>query len=247
MSTAFVLVHGACHGSWSWRPVVERLRARGHAVYTPTLPGLNPGDRRADIHLSDTVDYLVDYVEGHELADIVLVGHSWGGFPVSGAAIRLATRISRLVYWSAFVPLSGESMIDLCPPASGDMFRADAATSHDNSVKFPFDIFASTFMQDASPETQHIVYPLLERHPFHTMNESLELEELQRLQLPSSYVMSKDDLALPPGEFGSAPRFSDRLPGAPLIYTPGSHESQLTQAPALADALIRAATGSHTA
>jgi pimeloyl-ACP methyl ester carboxylesterase len=91
MSTTFVLVHGACHGGWSWRPVVERLRARGHAVYTPTLPGLNPGDRRADIHLSDTVDYLVDYVEGHELADIVLVGHSWGGFPVSGAAIRLAT------------------------------------------------------------------------------------------------------------------------------------------------------------
>lgn len=178
MSTTFVLVHGACHGGWSWRPVVERLRARGHAVYTPTLPGLNPGDRRADIHLSDTVDYLVDYVEGHELADIVLVGHSWGGFPVSGAAIRLATRISRLVYWSAFVPLSGESMIDLCPPASGEMFRADAATSHDNSVTFPFDIFASTFMQDASPETQHIVYPLLERHPFHTMNEPLELERI---------------------------------------------------------------------
>lgn len=43
MSTTFVLVHGACHGGWSWRPVVERLRARGHAVYTPTLPGLNPG------------------------------------------------------------------------------------------------------------------------------------------------------------------------------------------------------------
>ncbi|MDV6247668.1 hypothetical protein [Rhodococcus opacus] len=54
-------------------------------------------------------------------------------------------------------------------------------------------------------------------------------------------MLSKDDLALPPGEFGWAPRFTERLPGAPLIYTPGSHESQLTQPEPLAAALVEAA------
>ncbi|MFI6366329.1 alpha/beta fold hydrolase [Nocardia sp. NPDC050630] len=243
MSHTFVLVHGACHGGWTWRPVAEHLRTRGHAVYTPTLPGLNPDDQRADVHLSDVVDYLVDYVERAGLTNIVLVGHSWGGFPVSGASVRLATRIARLVYWSAFVPHSGETLIDLCPPAYGEMFRASAAASSDNSVMFPFDVFSAGFMQDASPETQRLFYPLLERQPFHTMNESLDLDEWAHLRLPSTYVLSKDDLALPPGEFAWAPRFPERLPDAPLIYTPGSHESQLTQPEALADALIQAANG----
>jgi pimeloyl-ACP methyl ester carboxylesterase len=58
----------------------------------PTLPGLGPCDERADVHLADMVDYLVDYVEKRDLTEIVLVGHSWGGFPISGASARLAWR-----------------------------------------------------------------------------------------------------------------------------------------------------------
>jgi len=45
------------------------------------------------------------------------------------------------------------------------MFRASAAASVDYSVIFAFDVFCAAFMQDASPETQRILYPLLERHP----------------------------------------------------------------------------------
>ncbi|MGC1764052.1 MAG: alpha/beta fold hydrolase, partial [Pseudolabrys sp.] len=39
----FVLVHGAWHGGWAWRRVVDRLSARGHRAFAPTLTGL--GDR----------------------------------------------------------------------------------------------------------------------------------------------------------------------------------------------------------
>jgi pimeloyl-ACP methyl ester carboxylesterase len=241
MSRTFVLVHGSCHAGWTWRPVAEHLRRQGHRVYMPTLTGLGTEDARADVHLADMVDYLVDYVETRDLTDIVLVGHSWGGFPISGASVRLASRISRLVYWSAFMPRTGETLIGLCPPAYGDMFRASAAESDDNSVIFSFEVFCAAFLQDASPETQRIVYPLLERHPFNSLNEPLDLDEFERLQLPSTYVLSQDDLALPPGELYWAPRFPDRLPGAPLIYTPGSHEAMFTQPEALANSFIEAA------
>lgn len=203
----------------------------------PTLPGLGTHDERANVHLVDMVDYLVDYVQQRDLADIVLVGHSWGGFPISGAAVRLASRIS----WSAFVPRTGETLIGLCPPAYGEMFRASAAASTDNSVIFSYEVFVAGFMQDASPETQRIVYPLLERHPFNTLNESLDLDEWERLQLPSTYVLSRDDLALPPGDLYWTPRFPERLPDAPLIYTPGSHEAMFTQPEPLANAFIEAA------
>jgi pimeloyl-ACP methyl ester carboxylesterase len=208
----------------------------------PTLPGLGTDDDRSQVHLADMVDYLVDYVETLGLADIVVVAHSWGGFPVTGAVPRLASRISRLVYWSAFVPRTGETLVDLCPPAYGEMFRASAAESDDNSVIFSYDVFCAGFMQDASPETQRILYPLLERHPFNSLIESLDLDEAERLNLPSTYILSEDDLALPHGEFWWAPRFPDRLPGAPVIYTPGSHEAMFTRPEPLANAFITAAS-----
>jgi hypothetical protein len=36
----FVLIHGASHGGWCWRKVVDILEKRGHKVYAPSLTGL---------------------------------------------------------------------------------------------------------------------------------------------------------------------------------------------------------------
>jgi dienelactone hydrolase len=36
----FVLVHGAWHGGRCWRRVADRLAAKGHRVFTPTMTGL---------------------------------------------------------------------------------------------------------------------------------------------------------------------------------------------------------------
>ena len=36
----FVLIHGAYHGGWCWRKVVDILEKRGHKVYAPSLTGL---------------------------------------------------------------------------------------------------------------------------------------------------------------------------------------------------------------
>jgi hypothetical protein len=30
MAATFVLIHGAWHGGWGWRPVAQRLRVAGH-------------------------------------------------------------------------------------------------------------------------------------------------------------------------------------------------------------------------
>ncbi len=80
MAETFVLISGAWHGGWAWRPVAQHLRAAGHTVHTPTLPGLADGDAPAALHLSDVVDFVVVHVERHDLTDVTLVGHSWGGY-----------------------------------------------------------------------------------------------------------------------------------------------------------------------
>ncbi|WAC08741.1 MAG: alpha/beta hydrolase [Thermodesulfobacteriota bacterium] len=102
----FVLVHGAWHGGWCWRRVADVLRARGHRVFAPSLTGV--GDRAhlfsKEISMQTHVDDILSVVETEELRDFVLVGHSYGGFVISGVADTLRERVSHYVYLDASVP-----------------------------------------------------------------------------------------------------------------------------------------------
>ncbi len=102
----FVLVHGAWHGGWCWRHVADILTARGNRVFMPSLTGL--GDRMhlfsKDISLQTHVEDILSIVEAEELSDFVLVGHSYGGFVISGVADAIRERASHYVYLDGSVP-----------------------------------------------------------------------------------------------------------------------------------------------
>jgi pimeloyl-ACP methyl ester carboxylesterase len=119
MPYTFVLVHGAWHGGWCWQRVADRLRASGHKVFTPTLTGV--GERahllRAGIDLKTHISDVVNVMKWENLADIVLCGHSYGGFVISGVAEQMAPAIRSIVFLDAFVPHNGESVQDLTGPA----------------------------------------------------------------------------------------------------------------------------------
>ncbi|GAA4029152.1 alpha/beta hydrolase [Streptomyces sp. NBC_01352] len=239
MSETFVLVTGACHGGWAWRPVAAELRAAGHQVHTPTLAGLGADDDPRGVTLTDCVNSLVDYVERAGLTDITLLGHSWGGFVLTGAAAKLEARIRRLVFWNAFVPNDGESLIDACPPHYGEMFLGVAAASGNDTVTFPFEVFQQAFMQDASEETQRLIHSLLVPQPLGTFTEKADTTAFAALDIPTAYILCTEDLALP-GEWAWADRFLPRLKNPLVIETPGSHEALFTRPAELADAFIRA-------
>ena len=86
--TAFVLVHGAWHGAWCWSRVVPLLRASDQPAHAVTLTGV--GERahllRRDIGLATHIADVVSLIENEELTDVVLVGHSYGGLVITGAA-----------------------------------------------------------------------------------------------------------------------------------------------------------------
>ena len=112
----FVLVHGAWHGGWCYRDVAAILRRDGHTVFTPTLTGLGERSHLAsatvglDTHVQDIVNVLL----WEELADVVLVGHSYGGMVITGVADQAPDRIAQLVYLDAFVPArDGDSLLTL--------------------------------------------------------------------------------------------------------------------------------------
>lgn len=54
-------------------------------------------------------------LEYEDLREVVLVGHSYGGVVITGAADRLAHRVDHLVYLDAEVPEDGQSEYDLVP------------------------------------------------------------------------------------------------------------------------------------
>jgi pimeloyl-ACP methyl ester carboxylesterase len=126
MAHTFVLVHGAWHGGWCWRRVAERLRNAGHSVFTPTLTGL--GERvhllRAGIDLKTHIADIVNVMKWEQLRDVVLCGHSYGGFIVSGVAEEMAPQIRAIVFLDAFLPQNGESVRDLTSAAVKEVARA---------------------------------------------------------------------------------------------------------------------------
>jgi pimeloyl-ACP methyl ester carboxylesterase len=134
MASTFVLVHGAWHGGWCWQRVADRLRGGGHEVFTPTLTGL--GERahllRAGIDLQTHITDVVNVMKWEELTDVVLCGHSYGGFIISGVAEAMAPAIRSIVFLDAFVPKNGDAIRDLTGPAvqeaiDGALKRGDLA------------------------------------------------------------------------------------------------------------------------
>lgn len=109
-----VLVHGGTLTSTMWDPVRAHLRARSIAV---DLPGrrYRPADLGA-VTIADWVASVVADIEEAGLTEVVLVGHSSGGYVVPGVAAALAARpapvLRGIVFVSATVPGDGERPVD---------------------------------------------------------------------------------------------------------------------------------------
>lgn len=121
----YVIVHGAWGGAWDWKEVDALLAARGHRVRRVALTGLGERVHLAspEIGLSTHILDVVNLLVWDDLRDVVLVGHSYGGMVITGAADRVPGRMRRLVYVDAFVPENGESVMDICQPPMADMVR----------------------------------------------------------------------------------------------------------------------------
>jgi pimeloyl-ACP methyl ester carboxylesterase len=131
----FVLVHGAWHGGWCWRDVAAALRSDGHIVHPPTLSGL--AERAAlapHVDLSTHTDELARLLAFEDVEDAVLVGHSYAGLVIAGAAARVPERLSRLVYLDAFIARPGQSMFDLLRPERRAVYEASI---HDDLIPSP--------------------------------------------------------------------------------------------------------------
>jgi pimeloyl-ACP methyl ester carboxylesterase len=100
----YVLVHGGQRDGSLWDEVVPLLQAEGNRTFAPSL------SRPDGSTLSEHISEICGLLEEHELDAIVLVGHSYASFVITGVAERMPERIKRLIYVDCAVPHDGKSL-----------------------------------------------------------------------------------------------------------------------------------------
>lgn len=235
MARTFVLLHGAFHGGWCWQRVAEPLRARGHRVTTPTQTGL--GERRhllsREITLATFVDDLVNHLLYEDLTDAVLVGHSFGGNALSGAAERVPDRIAELVYLDSMVIEGGMTPFDGLPPERvAERIRLAEETSGGVSIPPPpAATFGVTDPGDAAWLEAHMT-----PHPLSTYQSPLPIEGKPGNGLPGRYIICTDPIYHP---LESARRWAAQA-GWQMEEIATGHDAMVTAPQALVDMLDRA-------
>jgi pimeloyl-ACP methyl ester carboxylesterase len=235
----YVLVHGAWHTGMELEPTAASIRAAGHKALTPTIKGNGPGDPKS-VGLNEAITSIVDYLTEANLSDVVLVGHSYGGMVITGVADRLPGRVRRLVYWNAFVPDDGESVLEMVPPEYAELFRTIAAQRGDACVVLPFPIWREAFMNDADLEMAQGAYRALNPHPLKTLTDKISLKtNPAAMGIAKSYINCTEDISLP-HHHPWHPRLSRKLGLFRLIQVPGSHELCFSNPARLAEAIMAA-------
>ncbi len=191
----FLLVHGSCHGAWCWRDVIPALQALGHTTRAIDLPGAG-GDTTpwADV----TLDMCRDAVLAGSSPDTIVVGHSWGGYPISAAAEADPGAMRALVFLCSFIPVSGCSMIDMRKGAKRQLI-ADAVQRDANGITYTIDPAraADIFYHDCPTEAVTYAMARLSPQPIAPQNTPLNIGD-NFASVPKAAIRAEFDRTIPP-------------------------------------------------
>ena len=198
---AYVLVGGGWLGGWCWQRVARRLRGEGHEAYPVTLTG--PGERvhlaSPEVDLETHITDLVNLVEFEDLRDVVLLGHSYGGLVVTGAADKIPERISELVYLDTAPLPDGGSLIEKFPPELRKRTE-DRVRELGEGWKFPMpppeELANMASLEGVDEDHLRLLYSRATPQPFGTYTQPLHLknpagEELPKLGILCSFSLDQ--------------------------------------------------------
>jgi pimeloyl-ACP methyl ester carboxylesterase len=192
--TTYVLVGGAWLGGWCWQKVARLLRDNGHDVYPLTLTSL--GDRvhlvTAQIDLETHITDVVNLIEFEDLHDVVLLGHSYGGLVVTGAADRIPGRISQLVYLDTAPLPDGAAVVDTFPPEARQRIESQVEELGEG-WRFPMppreELANMASLEGVDEDHLGLLYSRATPQPFGTYTQPLRLTNPAREELPKLGIL----------------------------------------------------------
>jgi pimeloyl-ACP methyl ester carboxylesterase len=173
-----------------------------HQVLCPNLPG--HGENKTElgkITLNKYSRYITQYIDNID-KNVILVGHSMSGMVISQVAENAPGNIQRLVYLSAYLPVSGQSLFDLI----SDNSAADKPAFIENAMLMSQDKRTCTIAPDdisrlfynRCPENARkqipAVFPAQASLP---LSGKVTLTEGRFGQTPKTYICCLDDQVIP--------------------------------------------------
>ncbi|KAL3694331.1 hypothetical protein R1sor_007982 [Riccia sorocarpa] len=234
----FILIHGSWHHGGHWKQVQQVLEGRGHRVYAPTLLGNEPNSERINYPLKEIVQLLQEDIVSRDLTDIVLAGHSSGGYIVQQLAQLQPQRVQKVIFINAFVLQEGENLLG---------FITEEPPTAENNYSFhrlaPFDWFRNEFANTVDEETAKAIYASLVPQGGQPHSERQNLRTFFELPVSKAYIfLNKDPIFAGLGMQNWHPQFSTRLGEYKLVEMGGDHEALLTNPTVLAEKLIEASS-----
>lgn len=235
MST-FVLIHGAWHGAWCWHKITPLLQSRGHTVHTLDLPGLGV-DRTPvqSISLQGYADRVCETL-GACSEPVYLVGHSMGGLAITQAAEAMPDKIIMLVYLTAFLLRSGQTLLDVAQADSEAKVLPNLVFAPDqSSAMVRADVLGDVFYADCSPSDIALAQSLLVPQAAAPFATPIQTTPARWGAVPRVYIECTEDHAI---SLASQRSMHTLLPCSRIITMTTSHSPFLSAPQALADHLL---------
>ncbi|MEU3607663.1 alpha/beta hydrolase [Streptomyces sp. NPDC035033] len=213
-----VLVHGAFADASGWNEVAKRLQHRGYEVVAPANPLRGLGND------STYTAGVLKSIKG----PVILVGHSYGGAVISGAAAG-NPNVKALVYVAAFMPDKGESPAELSTKFPGsDLGTAlrpvpyTDASGSGTDLYIQNDKFHSVFAADL-PEKQTRLMAV-EQRPITAAGFAEKAKAAAWKSIPSWFLVARQDKAIAP----DLERFEAERAGSRTVEIDSSHVAMMS-------------------
>src|SRR3954447_17124605 len=198
--SVYVLVGGGWLGGWCWQRVARRLREEGHDAYPVTLTGLGERVHLAspEVDLETHITDAVNLIEFEDLYNVVLLGHSYGGLVITGAADSIPERISRLVYLDTAPLPDGAILLEKFPLEARERTE-DQVQELGEGWKFPIpspeELANIASLEGMDEDHLSLLYSRATPQPFGTYTQPLRLTNPAREVLPKLGILCSFSLA----------------------------------------------------
>jgi pimeloyl-ACP methyl ester carboxylesterase len=222
--TNVVLVHGAWADGSSWGKVIPILQDKGFNVTAAQLPLTS---------LSDDIAVTRNMLAAQKGAT-VLVGHSYGGAVITGAA-NGAPNVTALVFIAAFGLDEGESLESLSKQGPATAGGAQIRPDDHGFLWINPDGFPAVFAADVDPVEARVMAAVQKPLSLKSFVEKSGPPAWKHIK--SWYLVSTNDQMIPP----QAEEFMAKRMGATVRTVPASHASMVSHPKEVADLITVAA------
>lgn len=241
----FLLIHGAMHGGWCFDEVAEILRADGHTVAAPDLPGMG-GDEETlrRVTLEDWTNFALAELKKLRAAignePLVLAGHSRGGLNITAAAEADPEAMDALVYITALLIPPGESAQSIRKGLPSNQWIAEWQASMPQGAPMMIDPTSAVqlFAQCAPKEVAEAAMKRLVPEPYGPLETEFAITHERWGRVPRTYILCAQDRVL---TLEQQQKLVADLPGTRSITLDADHSPFLCMPEELAEALVAAA------